>query len=81
MPLPWAVPITVLFACDDKPSFGCRLCILRYGLRSGDRTHLFGSEAEARGPIATHTKVLEARVTERRAGISLATIEERKIHA
>ncbi len=68
--VPWTVPITVHFACDDKPLFGCRLCILRYGLRTGDRSHLFGSETEALAHIATHhPKVLDARGTEcRREG-------------
>jgi CRP-like cAMP-binding protein len=34
--IPWSHPITVQFACDDRPHYGCRLCILRYGLKSGD---------------------------------------------
>lgn len=66
--VPWTVPITVHFVCDDKPLFGCRLCILRYGLRRDDRSHLFGSEAQALAHIATHGKVLDGRPPERRAG-------------
>ncbi len=52
--IPWTVPITVHFACDDGRLFGCRLCILRYGLRAGDRRHLFGSETEALEHITDH---------------------------
>jgi hypothetical protein len=52
--IPWDAPIRVHFACDDKALFGCRLCILRFGLRPGDRSHLFTSEAEALAHTATH---------------------------
>ncbi len=64
--IPWTVPITVHFACDDKPLFGCRLCILRYGLWTGDRRHLFGSETEALTHIATHSKGSDTPAAERR---------------
>jgi len=37
---PWEEPIRVPFACDDQPLFGCRLCILMFGLRRGDRARL-----------------------------------------
>ena len=52
--VPWDCPILVHFACDDQPLYGCRRCILRFGLRLGDHTRLFGSEAEAFAHIATH---------------------------
>jgi hypothetical protein len=45
--IPWDTPIRVQFFCDEAPLFGCRLCILRYGLRTGDRSYLFDSEDEA----------------------------------
>ncbi len=70
--IPWAVPITVHFACDDKPLYGCRLCILRHGLRAGDRRHLFGSEVEALEHIATHAKGFEPPAEERRTDRPLA---------
>lgn len=56
--IPWARPIAVQFACDHTPRYGCRLCILRYGLKSGDRTHLFDTEAEAAKHIAAHKRLL-----------------------
>ena len=49
--IPWEEPIRVRFACDDRPLFGCRLCILMFGLRRGDRARLFADEADA----CTHT--------------------------
>jgi hypothetical protein len=52
--IPWDEPIHVHFACDDKPLFGCRLCILRFGLKAGDYRHLFRSEGEALDHIASH---------------------------
>jgi hypothetical protein len=64
--IPWATPITVHLACDDKPLYGCRLCILCYGLRAGDRRHLFGSENEALEHIAAHAAGFEALADERR---------------
>jgi hypothetical protein len=45
--IPWDMPIRVQFYCDNKPLFGCRLCILRFGLRNGGRSYLFHSEDEA----------------------------------
>jgi hypothetical protein len=54
--IPWDEPIHVHFACDDKPLFGCRLCILRFGLKAGDHRHLFRSETEALDHIASHAK-------------------------
>ena len=59
--VPWDVPIAVHFACDDRPLYGCRVCILRFGLRTGDRSHLFGSEEEALAHIATHGNATDRR--------------------
>lgn len=56
--IPWSRPIAVQFACDDRPRYGCRLCILRYGLKSGDRSHLFNTEAEAARHVAAHEQLL-----------------------
>lgn len=56
--IPWSRPIAVQFACDHRPRYGCRLCILRYGLKSGDRTHLFDTEAEAARHVAAHKQLL-----------------------
>jgi len=55
--IPWEQPIRVHFACDDKPLFGCRTCILRFGLKTGDRSHLFADEAEAINHIAGHRRL------------------------
>lgn len=52
--IPWNAPIRVHFSCDDKPLFACRLCILRFGLKIGDRSHLFGDETEALVHIGSH---------------------------
>ena len=59
--IPWHVPITVHFASEARPLFGCRFCILRFGLKNGDRTHLFVSETEARAHIATHADAAQGR--------------------
>lgn len=56
--IPWSRPIAVQFACDYAPRYGCRLCILRYGLKSGDRTHLFETEAEAARHVAVHRQLI-----------------------
>jgi hypothetical protein len=55
--IPWAKPIRVQFTCDDKPLFGCRLCILRYGLKTGDRTRLFTDEFEALSHTCSHAEM------------------------
>jgi hypothetical protein len=52
--IPWEVPIRVHFACDDRLLYGCRFCILRYGLKQGDHSRLFRSEAEALTHIQSH---------------------------
>jgi hypothetical protein len=52
--IPWDAPIRVHFSCDDEPLYGCRLCILRFGLKAGDRSRLFADEAEALSHIGTH---------------------------
>ena len=59
--IPWDVPIRVHFACDDRPLYGCRYCILRYGLKSGDRTRLFFSEAEALAHTGSHVETAASR--------------------
>jgi hypothetical protein len=55
--IPWERPIRVQFYCDEAPLFGCRLCILRFGLRSGDRSCLFDSEDEAMLHTCSHADV------------------------
>ncbi len=55
--VPWDAPIRVHFACDGKPLYGCRLCILRYGLKAGDHTHLFTCEAEASSHTVRHAEI------------------------
>jgi hypothetical protein len=55
--IPWDMPIRVQFYCDEAPLFGCRLCILRYGLRTGDRSYLFRSEDEAMLHTCSHADV------------------------
>lgn len=52
--IPWREPIRVQFACDDRPLFGCRLCILTFGLRWGDRGRLFSDEADALSHTCRH---------------------------
>lgn len=52
--IPWKEPIRVQFACDDRPLFGCRLCILMFGLRPGDHERLFPDQAEALRHICRH---------------------------
>jgi hypothetical protein len=54
--VPWEQPIRVPFSCscDGKPLFGCRLCILMFGLRRGECTRLFADEAEARAHTTRH---------------------------
>ena len=59
--IPWDVPIAVHFACDDRPLFGCRLCILRFGLKSGDRMRLFADEGEAWDHTCRHADALAQR--------------------
>lgn len=54
--IPWNVPISVQFACDERQRYSCRLCILHYGLKAGDHTLLFDTEAEALKHIAKHKK-------------------------
>jgi hypothetical protein len=58
--IPWEEPIRVPFACDDQPLFGCRLCILMFGLRRGDRARLFADEAEACAHTTRHAWALLA---------------------
>lgn len=58
--IPWEDPIRVAFACDDKPLFGCRLCILMFGLRRGERAGLFVDEAEAWAHTMAHAGALSA---------------------
>ncbi len=72
--VPWTVPIVVPFACGDKPLFGCRFCVLRYGLRTGDRSHLFGSEAEALAHISAHAETLDMQAADRRVKGAAAII-------
>jgi hypothetical protein len=55
--IPWHAPIRVQFYCDEAPLFGCRLCILRFGLRTGDRSYLFDSEDEAMLHTLSHADV------------------------
>jgi hypothetical protein len=55
--IPWDTPIRVQFYCDEAPLFGCRLCILRFGLRTGDRSYLFDSEDEAILHTCSHADV------------------------
>ncbi len=55
--IPWDMPIRVQFHCDDTPLFGCRLCILRFGLRTGDRSCLFDSEGEAMLHTFSHADI------------------------
>lgn len=52
--IPWREPIRVQFFCDDRPMYGCRLCILKFGLKKGDRSHLFTGEREALNHISEH---------------------------
>jgi len=59
--IPWDAPIRVHFTCDDKPMFACRLCILMFGLRRGDRMRLFADEAEARAHTCRHADALAQR--------------------
>jgi hypothetical protein len=68
--IPWAEPIRVQFTCDDTPLFGCRLCILRYGLKTGDRTRLFADERDALSHTCTHPEMAAAR----RASTTLADL-------
>lgn len=58
--IPWQEPIRVPFACDERPLFGCRLCILTFGLRRGECTHLFADEAEAWAHTTGHAGALSA---------------------
>jgi hypothetical protein len=57
--MPWGVPIRVQFSCDDEPLFGCRLCILRFGLKTGDRTRLYATEAGALSHTRAHALVAQ----------------------
>ncbi len=54
--IPWEKPIRVQFAGDDGPLYGCRVCILRFGLKRGDRSALFETESEAAEHIARHAE-------------------------
>lgn len=56
--IPWDRPIRVQFPGHDKPLFGCRLCILRFGLQRGDYTRLFVDEAEASSHSTMHNAVV-----------------------
>jgi len=58
--IPWEEPIRVPFACDDRPLLGCRLCILMFGLRRGERARLFADEAEAWAHTTRHARALSA---------------------
>ncbi len=58
--IPWEEPIRVPFACGDKPLFGCRLCILMFGLRRGEQARLFADEAEASAHTTRHAGALSA---------------------
>jgi hypothetical protein len=58
--IPWQEPIRVAFACDDQPLFGCRLCILMFGLRRGDRARLFADESEACAHTTAHAALASA---------------------
>ncbi|HUI11876.1 MAG TPA: hypothetical protein VL048_00235 [Xanthobacteraceae bacterium] len=58
--IPWEEPIRVPFACGDKPLFGCRLCILMFGLRRGEQARLFADEAEAWTHTSWHAGALSA---------------------
>jgi hypothetical protein len=55
--IPWDTPIRVQFYCDEAPLFGCRLCILRFGLRTGDRSYLFDSKDEAMLHTYSHADI------------------------
>lgn len=52
--IPWSRPIRVHFTCNDEALFACRLCILRFGLKSGDDSRLFRDERDALAHIGTH---------------------------
>jgi hypothetical protein len=54
--IPWREPIRVQFTCDDKPLYGCRLCILIFGLRYGDRGRLFADEIDALSHTCQHAE-------------------------
>ena len=54
--VPWSAPIPIQFSCDDKPRYGCRLCILIFGLKPGDRHITFEDEAEASAHTRDHAK-------------------------
>ncbi|MGB6345322.1 MAG: hypothetical protein WBG15_21675, partial [Xanthobacteraceae bacterium] len=58
--IPWEEPIRVPFTCtcDNTPLFGCRLCILMFGLRRGERARLFADEAEASAHTTRHAGAL-----------------------
>lgn len=58
--IPWRQPIRVQFFCDERPMYGCRLCILIFGLKKGDRTHLYATEGEALNHIAGHPTLATA---------------------
>ena len=64
--IPWHEPIRVQFFCDDRPMYGCRLCILKFGLKKGDRSHLFAREGEALNYISEHETPSSAALDVRR---------------
>ena len=71
--IPWEEPIRVPVSCNDKPLFGCRLCIFMFGLRRGEGARLFGDEAEACAHTKCHAWALSALPTvARRAPNSMA---------
>jgi hypothetical protein len=66
--IPWEEPIRVHLTCDDRPLFGCRLCILRYGLKAGDRARLFTDENMAASHTGHHAAAIRARPGEAATG-------------
>lgn len=52
--IPWHEPIRVHFCYDEAPLYGCRLCILKFGLAAGDRGRLFADEAVATAHTGRH---------------------------
>lgn len=59
--VPWDEPIPVQFACDDKPMFGCRLCILMFGLKHGENDRLFADKTDASVHTCRHAARLRRR--------------------